>query len=197
MTLQEWVLTMFPRPGFFVEAGAHDGIGDSATKILEDHGWNGICVEPSSAFAGLQVNRRCAVDNRCLWRVDNQEMEFWEVAGGGIELSGVKECFGDHWDRSDGRMIRKPTVSLATLLAEHGAPERIEFLSLDTEGSEYEILSGHEFSHFLFLVIAVEHNGVEPKREATRKLLAQHGYTTYSENPYQAIEEWFLHPSIR
>ena len=193
MTLHEWLFSLFPAPGFYVEAGAHDGVGDSATKALEDRGWSGICVEPSSAFAGLKANRRCAVDNRCLWRCDDQMVEFSEVPGNQIELSGITQCFADHWDRSAGVSIDKPTVSLPTLLKEHAAPNVIQFMSLDTEGSEYQILLGHDFSKYHLLTLLVEHNGVEVKRDAVRGLLAVHGYQPTLDNPSAAIEDRFVH----
>ena len=42
-----WVLNLMGgRPGYFVEAGAHDGVTHSNTAALErDHGWRGLCVE--------------------------------------------------------------------------------------------------------------------------------------------------------
>ena len=194
MTQQEWLLSLFPGHGFFVEAGAHDGIGDSQTKWLEDRGWDGICVEPSDAFAGLVANRRCRVDNRCLWSHNGQEVPFRQVAGNSIELSGIEECFADHWDRSQGTTILKPTVTLHTLLLDHLAPHIIQYLSLDTEGSEYAILSAHDFYRYLFLAISVEHNGVDFNRRMLRGLLCNCcGYVVAQEG---AIEDWFVHRSL-
>jgi len=196
MTQQKWLLSLFgDRPGYFVEAGAHDGIGDSQTKWLEDRGWTGICVEPSSAFGLLARSRRCRVDSRCLWSADGQAVRFWEVAGNGIELSGVAGCFADAWDRSKGRSVQKLTVTLKTLLAEHNAPPVFEYLCLDTEGSELEILGAHDFTSYRFLAASIEHNGVEPKRTLTRRLLADLGYALEARNPYP-IEDWFVDLSL-
>ena len=193
MTIQEWVFGLFSKPGYFVEAGAHDGIGDSCTKALEDAGWSGICIEPSIAFRGLKKNRRCAVDNRCLWQHDNSTVGFWQVPGDGIELSGIKERFGDKWDRSAGSLIQKPAVSLPTLLREHNAPSVVEFVSLDTEGSELDILMGHDFTKYRLLAVTVEHNGVIQKRDAVRNLMKEHGYCV---DQMSEIEDWFNHKEI-
>ncbi|MFH1739542.1 MAG: FkbM family methyltransferase, partial [bacterium] len=181
----DWIHSLFPpraKQYFFVEAGAHDGVGDSQTKALEDEGWTGICVEPSSAFAGLQASRKCRVDNRCLWKVDGVQVPFRQVAGNSIELSGIEECFRDGHDRTDSRTFLKDAVSLPTLLAEHQAPDIIEFLGLDTEGSEYDILLGHNFDRYLFLAITVEHNGVSEQRGLIRKLLTSKGYVLSRDN---------------
>ncbi len=191
----EWVTSLFPKPGYFVEAGAHDGVGDSQTKALEDIGWTGICVEPSSAFAGLKASRKCKVDNRCLWWYDDDGgVPFWEVNGNGIELSGIASTFCDHWDRSGGKMLPKPTVTLPTLLRDHHAPKTIEFFSLDTEGSEHRILLGHDFDLYRFLTITVEHNGVEKQQSLIRELLISQGYKLDRTN---SIEDWYIHESLR
>lgn len=178
MNILDHLKGRFPRGGYFVEAGAHDGIGDSQTYALEQAGWRGLCVEPSSAFSGLQANRRCSVDNRCIYVTTGAYVTFREVLGNAIELSGILPCFNDDWDREtrDHEDRRVETVSLTDVLAEHNAPAVIEFLCLDTEGSELSILSSHDFNRFQFQVMAVEHNGVEAKRRGLLALLEREGY---------------------
>ena len=61
------------------------------------------------------------------------------------------------------------------LLRENDAPFEIYHLSIDTEGSEFEILSRLDFSAYRVRVITVEHN-FTPVRERLRKLLESHGY---------------------
>lgn len=195
MTVREWIESLFPEPGFYVEAGAHNGVGDSATYWMEQAGWQGICVEPSAAFAGLKESRTCAIDNRALWRADGEEILFREVSGNAIELSGILQCFGDHWDRETrphrDRMV--PTVTLTTLLREHNAPPVIEFLSLDTEGSEWEILSAHDFDAYRFRAVLVEHNGVDSKRAKLRELMAERGYRLCDDGqPAREIEDCYV-----
>jgi len=174
---QEFLLRTFPDGGFFVEAGAHDGVGDSQTLALEQAGWHGLCVEPSSAFAGLKASRRCKVDGRVLWRSTGMVVTFREMAGERGELSGIVQTFGDDWDREshpheDRKVI---TMSLVDLLREHEAPAKVEFLCLDTEGSEFDILGMHDFKQFRFLTLLVEHNGNVQNRMWTKDLLESKG----------------------
>lgn len=167
------LLSVFGNNGFFVEAGAHDGIGDSTTIKLEQAGWNGICVEPSSAFSGLLRSRKCYKDNRCLYPSDNNTVTFMEVSGNAIELSGITSNFYDKWDR-EGRphtITKKLTVTLATLLKSCHAPNPFQFLSLDTEGGEYDILKSLDFNKYLPLTILVEYNGIQERLELLRNLL--------------------------
>jgi hypothetical protein len=71
---------------------------------------------------------------------------------------------------------------LTTILDDIQAPSFIEFLSLDTEGSEYEILKAHDFDKYKFGYICVEHNRIEKNRKAIRELLESKGYQFYREN---------------
>jgi FkbM family methyltransferase len=194
MTQQEWVLSLFPglKSGYFVEAGAHDGVGDSQTYALEKLGWRGICVEPSNAFAGLVKHRKCEVDHRPLWRVDNAEVVFRQIAGNDVELSGIVETFADDWDRTTRphNDLTLWTVSLPTLLREHRAPEIIQYVALDTEGSELEILKGHDWKAYWLLAVTVEHNGVPERMAALREFMAHRGYALH-EPPENGIEDWF------
>jgi len=188
---QDWVMRLFPKPGYFVEAGAHNGVGDSQTKYLEDSGWTGICVEPSAAYHGLVESRKCKTDNRCLWS-KCETVAFRQVRGNGIELSGIEKCFCDSHDRRDGDIVQKETVSLTSLLRQHQAPRTIQFMELDTEGSEYEILAAHDFDAYPILALAVEHNGVARSRERICALLESKGYVLDHGNE---IEDYYLHSS--
>jgi FkbM family methyltransferase len=179
--IQAWLMARFSGGGTFVEAGAHDGVGDSQTLRLEQAEWDGLCVEPSSYHIGLRRSRKCQCDPRALWKEDGV-VNFTELWG--TELSGVAECFGDHWDRSKypARVEQVRAVTLTTMLREHEMPNRIEFLCLDTEGSESLILGAHDFEQYKFSVVMVEHNGVEHRRNALRELLTACGYEFHSDN---------------
>ena len=188
--IHAWVDSMFPNGGFFVEAGAHDGVGDSQTYALELTGrWSGLCIEPSLAFSGLRKSRTCEIDNRPLWAC-NTDVMFREVDGEARELSGITGSFQDDgWDR-DLRSHRdsiKAAVTLTRLLDEHRAPAVIQFLALDTEGSEFAILGAHEFDRFAFETILVEHNGVESRVAELKDLLSAVGMALMARTECDAL----------
>ncbi len=59
--------------GFFVDIGAYDGIAISNTKLLEDIGWDGICIEPHpKVYERLVKNRTCKKINCALWNEDTR-----------------------------------------------------------------------------------------------------------------------------
>jgi hypothetical protein len=181
--LTDLLVSMFPSGGYFVEAGAHDGVGDSQTYRLEQLGWDGLCVEPSNCgVQGLRKNRRCSVDNRVLWDRSG-EVKFWEARGDFVELSGVHEAF--HFDEHNRARFPFHTSmrqcdTLTTVLSDHDAPPVIEFLSLDTEGSELVILAAHDFERYRFRFIQVEYC-TEQRRKNLLELLTPKGYLVYED----------------
>jgi hypothetical protein len=76
------------------------------------------------------------------------------------------------------------TISLNDLLERFEAPPFIEYLSLDTEGSEYEILRTLDFNKWQFGIIDVEHNHIEPRRTMIKQLLCSNGYTYLGANQF-------------
>lgn len=177
-TLQRRVKEIFPRGGYYVEAGAHDGIGDSQTLWLEQlRNWDGLCIEPGISGDSLRNNRKCEVDRRCLAGRDGW-VTFRQVFGDHVELSGIVGHFYDHWDRLSYQHEDKQVeaITLTRMFAEHATPPIIDFLCLDTEGSECDILAAHDFERYKILSMWVEHNNVDSHRDKIRSLILPKGY---------------------
>jgi hypothetical protein len=92
--------------------------------------------------------------------------------------------------RQARRSITVETVSLDDLLDEHEAPPIIDYLSVDTEGSEYDILAAYSFRRRC-RCISVEHN-FTPAREAIDRLLRGKGYVQRFPYASQA-DSWYVH----
>jgi len=181
------------RIGYFVEFGATNGKSLSNTFLLEKHfGWKGILCEPARGWLPeLQKNRTAKIDSRCVYSKSDLRVNFLETEIG--ELSTI-EGFGEEDEHSGTREVNHSyeviTVSLLDLLNYHAAPRHIDFLSIDTEGSEFEILEAFDFSQYSFGVIAVEHN-YSATREKVRALLVSHGYRqVYPE--LSDFDNWFV-----
>lgn len=134
-----WVIDQLgDHQGFFVDVGAYDGIEHSNTYALEQRGWTGVCVEPNPvAFEQLRANRSCLLSG---WVMSdhNDRIAFDGVqVGNGPEI----EC-----------------RTLTTLLATIGAPDVIDYLSIDTEGHELPVLAGMDFDRWQVRLITIEHN---------------------------------------
>jgi FkbM family methyltransferase len=188
-----WVLEMsaYKRSGFFVEFGATDGVLLSNSYLLErEFGWSGLCAEPNpQLFAQLQRNRRCVVSDACIAGISGQQVDFvFAGAFGGM----AKYCSADqHGERravyaAAGQVGVVSTISLDDFLRKHGAPHDIDYLSIDTEGSEFEILSNFPFERWNIGLITVEHNHT-PQKHAIFELLHRQGYRRIE----REWEDWY------
>ncbi len=183
------------REGFFVEFGATDGVELSNTLLLErSHQWKGILAEPAKCWhEDLMKNRHCVIDRRCVWTKSGEVLEFKEVSD--RELSTITR-YSDQDGHSDSRRTGKTypveTISLDDLLASNGAPNRIDYLSVDTEGSELEILRAFGFHKYDVRIITVEHN-FTMNRDAIRILLESRGFSRVFET-FSMWDDWYRKP---
>ena len=184
--------------GFFVEFGATDGVHMCNSYLLEkEFGWKGILAEPARCWhRALKSNRRCTIETACVWRESNSTLTFNEVAGE-RELSTLNShSASDSHARSreKGTTYTVETISLEDLLDKHQAPKVIDYLSIDTEGSEYEILSNFNFARYQFRIITCEHN-YSPKREKIFALLTENGFTRKFEQ-YSHFDDWYVQAAL-
>jgi len=186
------------RDGYFIEIGASDGIELSNTYLLEkEYNWKGICVEPIPYRYNSLVNNRpnSYCSNYAVYDRSNLEVVF-DIANNFDLLSGINEkinSFHKHEVEANKRQILVQTITFNDLLEKYNAPKFIEYLSLDTEGSEYEILSSVDFNKYTFGLIDVEHNFQEYTRNKIRELLLSNGYKYIRENQW---DDCYKHYSI-
>jgi FkbM family methyltransferase len=175
-----WVLyeTRRKRNGYFVEFGAADGVNLSNTCLLErEFGWRGILAEPNPAWhPALWQNRKAAIDLRCVFGRSGERVAF--AATGHPELAtilGYESNDGHRQARQDHTILEVETVSLNDLLGQHDAPKEIDYISIDTEGSELDILEPFDFSRWNVLLFSIEHNATGQEQGLDR-LMHRHGY---------------------
>lgn len=171
----------YQQNGFFVEFGATNGVDLSNTYLLEKaFGWKGILAEPLPCWhEALKANRTCSIDTRCVHSQSGQQVIFANTVSS-PELSGIEDYLPNdmnYEERKNRERLKVETVSLLDLLLQNNAPHKIGYLSIDTEGSELEILSAFDFQRYEINVITLEHNYVSVSREALCKLLSQNGFT--------------------
>lgn len=194
-----------PGTHFFVEFGATDGVTLSNTYLLEKQfGWQGILAEPAKCWhPALEGNRHCTIDHRCITGESGRMVDFLEVASDpnselyiSPELSGLAS-HADNGDwaseirRNHSNCYQVETLSLNDLLSQHGAPRDIGYLSLDTEGSELEILRAFNFDAYKIHVITVEHNHKPDLRMGIYSLLTEKGYKRVFEE-ISDFDDWYV-----
>jgi hypothetical protein len=93
-------------------------------------------------------------------------------------------------ERMTGIKYEISTISLNDLLDKYNAPKEIDYLSIDTEGSEFEILNAFDFSEHKFKIITCEHNFTQ-MRESIYSLLTKNGYgRKYTDLP--VFDDWYV-----
>jgi FkbM family methyltransferase len=192
---QDLVVQMYlgwKHDGYFVEFGATDGYDISNTYLLEkEFGWSGILAEPARHWHDkLPNNRSCNIDFNCVWPRSNEKVMFNE---GNIRPdASTAEIYMDY--NSDIELFRGGTkeiyevdsISLLDLLAKYNAPKNIDFISMDTEGSEFDILTGFDFNQYKVKFFSIEHNSKEVNRQKIYNLMVSKGYERVLAN----ISQW-------
>lgn len=184
----------FKHNGFFVEFGATNGKDLSNTHLLEKKfGWDGILAEPARIWhPELLSNRSVAIETNCAWNKSDEILTFDEVEKA-QELSTIdtfSNCDGHKNRRQNTKKYKVKTISLYDMLKKHKAPKEIDYLSIDTEGSEYEILSGFDFNEYDIKVITCEHNYGEI-REKIFDLLSANGYMRKL-SKFSLWDDWYV-----
>ena len=165
----------FRRQGYFVEFGAFDGVHLSNS-----------------------VQRRfCHIDPRCVWGRSGDVVSFNQVPGN-EELATADICSNadlhGQTRAAQKSLIQVQTVSLNDLLREWDAPRVIDYISIDTEGSEHEILKAFDFGAHAFRTLTVEHN-FSDKREPIHQLLSAAGYVRVGRS-VERFDDLYIKPEL-
>lgn len=184
-----WVLEYFDK-GIFLDIGMADGIFISNTKMLDDLGWSGLGIDPYPR--NYETRKNTNVVTGCVSGAE-ADVEFIEAG----DLGGISQYIHVHKNdlpvvNANRTMIK--SYPLEYFLIKHNMPQMIEYFSLDTEGSEYQILSNIDFHKWTFGCITVEHNMVKETRHKINNLLVSNGYIFDKE---LGVDDCYIHHTIR
>jgi FkbM family methyltransferase len=144
------------RAGFFVEVGANRPQQESQTWHLEQLGWTGILIEPQPDLAGELRRKRSATvfAVACSSPQNAGRSMRLHVAGALSALDRMAP------GAEPERVIEVPVRTLDDILSEARAPAAFEFLSIDVEGHELEVLGGFDLARWRpRLVLLEDHVG--------------------------------------
>ena len=187
--------------GYFIELGGNDGITQSNTYYFEKfRGWRGLLVEPIlHLFFKCKKNRQPSkvYCNACVsfgYEHSCVELLYSNLMTSPLSVETDLNPFeqaqlGAQFLCREEEVVRTAAIAatLNKLMIEAGSPKCIDFLSIDVEGAEAEVIQGIDFSVFSFRVMCVEAR--DPKKISS--LLEIHGYECSSRIGHNLI---FTHP---
>ena len=152
--------------GYFIDIGAYDGVIDSNSLFFEELGWHGMCIEPNpEKFQILQDCRRCSCFKLAIADT-NKKTSFLKINNGGPDTLSVLVKDAETQinkyklkSKKEFDIIDVECVSFNYLVHK----TKIDYLSLDTEGNELEILNTIDFTKYDIKAITVENNDYDDK----------------------------------
>jgi FkbM family methyltransferase len=179
--------------GYCVEVGANDGVTGSASYVFEKHGWRCLLVEPIPArVEEIRRNRDCLVAG-CA--ASSREGQATFIVAEGVDQISTLDLTTERvdWIVRAGGTVTEIVVRLATLdslLEEAGFPE-IQFITIDVEGHELDVLEGFSLERHQPRIVIVEDNSVDGDPRVARHM-SDHGYVHFRRT---GVNEWYAHRS--
>ncbi|PHX57422.1 FkbM family methyltransferase [Tychonema bourrellyi FEM_GT703] len=188
--IEQFFLDYPPKNKIFVEVGACDGVHYSnVRRLYETYGWTGLCIEPvkrnfeklAQSYQNTSVKCIRAAVGLEEGELDinvgiNPDIPEWQS-----DVSTFLESETLRWQEEYGMLWEKEKVSiqrLTTILDKNGIPE-IDFISIDTEGFDFDVLKSLDFSRFHPSMIVVEYG---KDRQQIISYLAELGYSLLFDN---------------
>ncbi len=184
----------------FLEFGATDGSSLSNTYMLEEElKWKGVLSEPSPQWhTSLKLIRQnTKIVTKCIWAETGKKLEFFVSDIG--ELSTInsfveneKGSMSGNVDlrKKSGKLILVETISLNDLINENFNDKAPSYISIDTEGSEYEILKTFNFDIYRPKVFTIEHN-FTPNQQKIDDLMNKNNYKRIFKE-LTAFDAWYV-----
>ena len=170
------ILDLLGSNGYFIDLAANDALDLTNTLALERKGWTGLCVEPNSVYWYGLSHRKCQVVGALVAGTKREEVKvkFRGVYGGIV--GKLDNRLANRKKEPDAAVVTRYTAPITEVLEKFQVPNTIDYLSLDVEGSEYEIMKDFPFDKYTIRVMTVE----RPNKQL-QNLLKENGYIYLAE----------------
>lgn len=184
----------------FLEFGATNGIDLSNTYTLENNfSWTGALAEPDiNWIESLKKNRtKSKIITKCIWSKSEEKMNFFSSKAGVLSTlddfkkSDIKSMPGNTAQRiKEGVNIEVETISLNQVIEDEFNNKSPSYISIDTEGSEFEILKSFNFSKYHPAVFTIEHNFTDLQQRIDQLMLDNNYIRIFRE--LTAFDAWYV-----
>ena len=170
------------KDGFYVDVGAYDGITINNTLYFEkNNNWTGINIEPNKkVYNNLLVNRPNNINLNCAVCNSDSEADFYLNTGYTEMISGLKDNYDPRQLQrlqneniqtgSNTEVVKVKTKKLETIFIENNITH-VNYLSIDVEGSEFEVIKSINFNTVFIDVIGFENNYIDNSNTIIKYLL--------------------------
>ena len=186
--------------GTFLEFGATDGVALSNSLMLENKfGWSGVLAEPSPQWhQNLFENRPDAtILTECVYSETGKKLNFFISDSGALSTleefreSDVSSMPGNTQARNaSGYNCEVETISLNDVISKYFDGTKIDYMSVDTEGSELLILEQFDFGSYAPKVVTVEHNFTDAENQLD-ELFFRHNYQRFFKG-FTQFDAWYV-----
>ena len=164
--------------GFFIELGAAHAKEISNTYFFEEYrNWKGLLIEANPYYIeDLKAVRKNSIIEQCVVSSEEGDIAFSPAN----YLGGIHKYFNEsHKARivKDIKEIKVPAYKLQALLDKHGITE-VDYLSLDTEGNEFDVLQSIDYEKVIIKIMMIEISYPE-RFYPIYHLLKNRGYRLY------------------
>lgn len=188
--------------GYFVEVGAgHPTALSNVARLIDPFGWTGVRIDPNPVFAKLHDETRLGGVTFVQAAIGETDRSGMQLVIAGERSTSVDLASADRHAAprlkalGAGEIASVEVRRLDSLMEELGSPRRIEYLSVDTEGSEETVLRTFPFEMVNVDFISVEHNFDFGRMQAVGVMLAEYGYLQVMEH-LSGWDSWYLHGQV-
>lgn len=180
--------------GFYVDVGAHHPERYSNTYLLYKKGWRGINIDPDPAAIRLFEGKRKRDVNLCVGiSRERDERPFYIFSDPAVNT--FSPAFAELWQKEKWIELREKVLTKTMPLREvfdHAMPKDtlIDFLNVDAEGLDFEVLESNDWGRFRPEVIAIEEHGFRadtPAESAVYRFLREKGYKLHAVMKFSLI----------
>lgn len=150
------------RSGFFIDVGANDPVVFNNTKRFYDRGWSGINIEPNPSLLKRLVEQRPRDINLNLGLgLNNREkLPFYVVSADTLssfnKMDAERNC--KIYKEKIIETLNIPTQTLLNIFDDYVKESKVDFLSVDVEGFELDVLKGNDWDKYRPTLILIEIN---------------------------------------
>ena len=173
----------YQKKGTFIEIGGGNGEDLSNTYILEKKfKWKGVICEPDSRLhENILAKRKCFLEIKPISKFHNENIYF--------HFKGLYDSYSSY-KYSPFRKVLK-SISLNNLIKKYQLGKNINYISIDTEGNELDIIKNFNFKKYNVKIFTIEHNFRKTVREKIYKILIKNNYKRVFKY-ISYMDDWYI-----